>query len=108
MVSRLRVQFRFKQENWATISALYKANGKISSIDAREFCVRGLELQIGVLLLKIPADRQKKVVQSVLGCASSRNENLMGHEKLRVQFTTRQAEGLENSALMRGSAPLFH
>jgi hypothetical protein len=58
---------RIKQENRDTLAAISRANGKITTIDATEFCVRGLELQISVLLLQMPFNnRQKKVVRSVL------------------------------------------
>lgn len=58
---------RIKQENAATLIAISKANGKITTIDATAHCVRGLEVQISVLVLQMPyGNRQKKVVRSVL------------------------------------------
>jgi hypothetical protein len=58
---------RIKEENRETLRALSGVGGKITDIDAAKYCVRGLELQVRVLLLQLPFDnRQKKVVESVL------------------------------------------
>lgn len=57
---------RIKQQNQDTISAVQQANGRVQSMDVNEYCVRGLEVQIAYHLLQIPADRQKRVVISVL------------------------------------------
>ena len=58
---------RIKQENADTLIAISKANGIITTVDAAVHCVRGLEVQIGVLVLQMPyGNRQKKVVRSVL------------------------------------------
>ena len=57
---------RIKQQNHQTIVAVQRANGKVETIDVNQYCIRGLEVQIAYHLLNIPADRQKRVVASVL------------------------------------------
>lgn len=57
---------RIKKDNIATLRALQHANCKVQSIDANQHCLRGLELQIAVYLLKMPLIKQKRAVQMVL------------------------------------------
>jgi hypothetical protein len=67
---------RIKEENWETLRALSGVGGKITDIDAAKYCLRGLELQVRVLLLQLPFDnRQKKVVESVLSMQRKSGRN---------------------------------
>lgn len=58
---------RIKQENRDTLIAIAGAKGELGDIDANSYCIRGLEVQIGISLLNMaPYARQKTVVKSVL------------------------------------------
>jgi hypothetical protein len=58
---------RIKDEYLRTLVAYTKANMQIAELDESEHCLRGLETQISILILRMPyRNRQKKVVKSVL------------------------------------------
>lgn len=58
---------RIKDEYLRTLVAYTKANMKVEELDESEHCIRGLETQISILILRMPyRNRQKKVVKSVL------------------------------------------
>jgi hypothetical protein len=58
---------RIKDEYLRTLIAYTKANMQITELDESEHCLRGLETQISILILRMPyRNRQKKVVKSVL------------------------------------------
>jgi len=67
---------RIKQENRDTLIAIARAKGKLGDIDANSYCIRGLELQIGITLLNMaPYARQKTVVKGVLGLQEQQRSN---------------------------------
>ncbi len=58
---------RMKDDYLKTLVAYTKVNMKTSELDESEHCIRGLETQISILILRMPyRNRQKKVVKSVL------------------------------------------
>jgi hypothetical protein len=58
---------KIKEENSRTLLAFSKASAQSAMLDETEYCLRGLEKQISVLVFQIPyRNRQKKVVRSVL------------------------------------------
>jgi len=58
---------RIKSENCETLIAIARAKGKLGTIDATSYCVRGLEVQIGITLLNMkPYAQQKMIVKRVL------------------------------------------
>lgn len=58
---------RIKDDYLKTLVAYTKVNMKTSELDESEHCLRGLETQISILILRMPyRNRQKKVVKSVL------------------------------------------
>jgi hypothetical protein len=58
---------KIKEENSRTLLAFSKAGAQNAMLDETEYCLRGLEKQISVLVFQIPyRNRQKKVVRSVL------------------------------------------
>lgn len=58
---------KIKEENSRTLLAFSKASGQSALLDESEYCLRGLEKQISILVFQIPyRNRQKKVVRSVL------------------------------------------
>lgn len=79
---------RIKQENLDTLIAISHANGKVTTMDATEFCIRGLEQQINTLLLQMPLNRQKKVVQSVL-CLQQVQRNMQAQDEKAIREMSR-------------------
>jgi hypothetical protein len=58
---------RIKDEYLKTLVAFTKVNMQIAELDESEHCLKGLETQISILILRMPyRNRQKKVVKSVL------------------------------------------
>jgi hypothetical protein len=58
---------RIKADYLTTLVAYTKANMQIQNLDETEHCIKGLEAQISILILRMPyRNRQKKVVKSVL------------------------------------------
>lgn len=58
---------RIKDDYLKTLVAYTKVNMKTAELDESEHCIRGLETQISILILRMPyRNRQKKVVKSVL------------------------------------------
>ena len=56
-----------KDEYLRTLIAYTKVNMEITELDESEHCLRGLETQVSILILRMPyRSRQKKVVKSVL------------------------------------------
>lgn len=81
---------RMKEEIGQTLVAVSKASGEIKNVDATEHCVRGIELQVRLVLLRLPHDhRQKKVVQAVLD----------GQQKQRVSKTN-DSDGLREMSVV--------
>jgi hypothetical protein len=76
---------RIKQENRDTLIAIARAKGKLGDIDANSYCVRGLELQIGITLLNMaPYGRQKIVVKRVLDLQDKqRSQKIIDADALR-------------------------
>jgi hypothetical protein len=89
---------RIKQENRNTLIKLSQVNGKLGTMDASEFCIRGLEVHINVLLLQIPADRQKKVVESVLATQTGLRSDCKNGKKplCQLEFATALRESSRN------------
>jgi hypothetical protein len=58
---------QIKEEFLKTLVLYMKSNMKMDDIDETKHCIRGLETQINILILRMPyRNRQKKVVKSVL------------------------------------------
>ena len=76
---------RIKQENRDTLMAIARAKGKLGDIDADCYCIRGLELQIGITLLSmVPYAHQKMVVKRVLDLQEEqRSQNIVDTDALR-------------------------
>jgi hypothetical protein len=76
---------RIKQENRDTLIAIARAKGKLVDIDADCYCIRGLELQVGITLLNtVPYARQKMVVKRVLDLQEEqRSQNISDTDALR-------------------------
>ena len=55
-----------KKDNKRTLIAIKKAGGKLTSLNVREHCIRGLEQCIATILFRVDKGQHRKIIRQVL------------------------------------------